>query len=1803
MNKKIRTIICTAIFAALTFVCAHAATSSAVMEEYYRIYYSNIYPNLNGANAIPEGEGYIDSVTGSLCTNTVDYTIKGKNGFDIPFQRVFKSGSTGDDVCGVEYTRAKTVPQYYYDEYTCSADNSTVTIMFENEKEMFEADTTFEGKMYGSSSKQRYESLKDSDTGIFYTRKNTGKAKIMTTQNSYVTVPTYTYDPNSFINIAGEMHIVKPGLFHYDYDADSSGIYPSMIFQDIHGDSYTFEIVYDRDGRDTSFRSATAVQMNYSKYKFSVVNSNDLSVTAQHPAGFTYDTTIKSDSGETYYFERTSYQNYNLLGISDRYGNTYQTSFSNGKYTVTTDDGVVYTCSSSGITKTYGDSVVQLVSYDTEVINSEKDVNNLYKIDNEYIFTVKKNSGTAAEILSDDNNVTKYFMRQELKYGHLLRNEQTLTYLQPYKIDFPTGLSRYAEYESANGWIIGAPGDFYDGEYYCVSRCYDKVGSTVKNDTNCSYGYTTNRYKPKYKYISYSKNTLVSGNDEIQNEITYITYPYRVTQKIIKDAGNNSYIQHNYTYSGSYSDSGITADCINKYIGGSSASHTKNYAYNAQNQLSRETDGDYECSYTYFDGDGETYLPKTTEYKKDADTTVKIENVLTEDKKSIAAQNTYENDVLKRTVNYTYDSFGNVASESVAVGDKTALTQCAYTYSPGGGYTVTKTQKNITDSEGYDVDDIVTTTVYDSEHRPISQTDGNGGVATMTYDMSGRLLSASYPDGTSESFSYDTVNNIVTCTAKNGTVYRVYFDEWNNRIKTTAVADGTEVVFDEYSYNDRGLVESYKRYTSAGVYNEAKYTYDGFGTITGEKVYDTDGTLLRNISYTQSISKDSSNRPVTTVKRSTSGGSGTFADYSESADYRGNITKREYSSGSDARTYSYTYDFVGNALTETDPLGNETSTAYDIFGNPTSVTYADGTSVSYEYNSLGLVTQKTDARGNTSRCEYDTAGRLINEYIPLDEGREMHNKLGYDSNGNVVAKTTDTGLSNAGTSYREITYAYDSMNRLSYSVEPTTNDNTLYNMFVYDSLGNITRTIKCENSLHNAANGQQREFVYDSLGRMVTEISPCRTATNYEYDYCGRVTKITDSAGIEDVYMYTAFDNIAMRTRDGESVTFVYDALGNRTQMTDSSGTTNYEYNPFGELTAETKNDILKSYTYDSLGRRTEFGVTNGADNVIFNTYGYDSVGRLTSVVNGQDYVEYTYDGNSNLLTASVNGVLKSSNAYNAGNLPITVSQYVSGELSDTTTYEYTTDGLLKKSNKAAVTGNNQVSRYRYDSAGRMEYEETTVIDSATDDYIYDCGRRIVYDSYGNPEKEVFTDDLEEMLYQTVSTFDADNKIKTKQVKQISTDYSNPIGVITTDTTYTYNTNGAITAITENGELKKSFEYDGFGRLSRTLVDGTESEYTYNGDNLRQTKSVDGALITHILDGANVVADISDSGTKIFVRGNSLELFKAQGGSTKTYLNSYPRNDVSALVDSDGSASDYIYTAYGEKIGTNDNTENPFGYCGEYFDTETGLVYLRNRYYDPTMHRFISEDPAKDGLNWYAYAGCNPTKYVDPWGLNSYVFVAVEMEKQAGVRKEHYEAMYNTECMIIVVSSAKEFVDEWNKLSETSKNGAVKVDAIEIISHGSATKSIGTYNDGSSKSTGYVYFGEDKNDKRLYAREVHNVKEGDYSISRLDFIEADQINVESCNSANPDIYNVVFGLMQVTQANLYTGFDGGSQWSESDGDHVRGGGEYGEGRRALLDKAYYVRRYQNTWWTHVPKKADGSPARNREGRRYFYMGK
>jgi RHS repeat-associated protein len=61
------------------------------------------------------------------------------------------------------------------------------------------------------------------------------------------------------------------------------------------------------------------------------------------------------------------------------------------------------------------------------------------------------------------------------------------------------------------------------------------------------------------------------------------------------------------------------------------------------------------------------------------------------------------------------------------------------------------------------------------------------------------------------------------------------------------------------------------------------------------------------------------------------------------------------------------------------------------------------------------------------------------------------------------------------------------------------------------------------------------------------------------------------------------------------------------------------------------------------------------------------------------------------------------------------------------------------------------------------------------------------------------------------------------------------------------------------------------------------------------------------------------------------------------------------------------------------------GYCANlgHPEDETGLVYMRARYYEPTTGRFISEDPARDGGNWYLYADGDPVNKVDADGSES----------------------------------------------------------------------------------------------------------------------------------------------------------------------------------------------------------------------------
>ena len=178
--------------------------------------------------------------------------------------------------------------------------------------------------------------------------------------------------------------------------------------------------------------------------------------------------------------------------------------------------------------------------------------------------------------------------------------------------------------------------------------------------------------------------------------------------------------------------------------------------------------------------------------------------------------------------------------------------------------------------------------------------------------------------------------------------------------------------------------------------------------------------------------------------------------------------------------------------------------------------------------------------------------------------------------------------------------------------------------------------------------------------------------------------------------------------------------------------------------------------------------------------------------------------------------------------------------------------------------------------------------------------------------------------------------------------------------TYVYDDAGNLTSKITSGDYgakSESYVYDAFGKLIKYLENGEEkASYKYNGNGQRVEKTVNGAKTKYYWDGAN----IKNEGTANAV--NATNYFGANGvfarksGSVTNTLYKNGHGDTVLLTSGNTVVRDYEYDAYGKEKGGSSADLNPFRYSGEYFDSETGFIYLRNRYYDPSSARFISED-------------------------------------------------------------------------------------------------------------------------------------------------------------------------------------------------------------------------------------------------------
>jgi RHS repeat-associated protein len=353
----------------------------------------------------------------------------------------------------------------------------------------------------------------------------------------------------------------------------------------------------------------------------------------------------------------------------------------------------------------------------------------------------------------------------------------------------------------------------------------------------------------------------------------------------------------------------------------------------------------------------------------------------------------------------------------------------------------------------------------------------------------------------------------------------------------------------------------------------------------------------------------------------------------------------------------------------------------------------------------------------------------------------------------------------------------------------------------------------------------------------------------------------------------------------------------------------------------------LASYTYDDAGRTEtidKFGETT--------TFEYDEASRPEKMTYDTGaYALYTYDGRSRIKAVehknSSNTLLrKETNVYDPASRI-------------TSRYEGPASG--------GVT-----TTFGYDDAGQLLSESSSGYSAS---YTYDAnGNRT--NRTVNGVSETYTVDDSDKLTSVTWSSGGNNYAKE----------------------YAYHWSGRVTGITyKTNSVTTSTETLTWNKENRLISRGTDT-YTYNGLNTRVAKSDGGGSFTFKRAGAGQTAPVLHDGAANYLPGIS-----EKRSGTSTFLHSGIKNGQLQTNSSQSNTATNRYDAFGNVLATTGTWKGPFGYGGKfgYQTDEADMQLLGDRYYDPTIGRFLSRDAAQDGRNWYVYCSNAPTARYDATGL------------------------------------------------------------------------------------------------------------------------------------------------------------------------------------------------------------------------------
>ena len=903
----------------------------------------------------------------------------------------------------------------------------------------------------------------------------------------------------------------------------------------------------------------------------------------------------------------------------------------------------------------------------------------------------------------------------------------------------------------------------------------------------------------------------------------------------------------------------------------------------------------------------------------------------------------------------TYDANGNMLTEKDALGNITT-----YTYTPNNKIKTKLTAQSAEDGLTYTLQ-----YMYNGMGQVVSTTNANGVITSVTYDAINNVLTKSVSQGdetaTIEANTYDKAGNLLSQTDGNDNTVTYTYNALGKISSITEPSDDSiagNVITKKYALNGNVAYEI----NSLGT--ETLYSYDEAGRNTAITIRNDSATPL-----TTSMKYDLSGNVVKEID-----GNGNAKVYTY------DLLNRKTSETVNNKTTQFGYDENGNNTSMTDWRGNTSTRVYDALDRLVKVYDVYGKLISEKtYNANNTQISDKDALGAITQYQYDKDNRLIATIDALNHSTQK----AYDAVGNVISETDPNG--------NVKTFAYDKLNNL-ISVTQTVNGANENTSYTYDNCGNILTQTDAKGNItkfeYNAANLISKKIFHGGESDETKQES-------YTYYADGTMATKTDRNGVIISYTYDIVNRPVQTVAGSKTVTNSYDAAGNKLSVTDSIGSTIRTYDAEGRVLTKGQPNIgTFTYTYDVItdvpeGEYDEISV-NPAN--LTNKKVFDKAGRLHFVYDGNDLAAtYTYYDNGALQKVVYgNGASEEYTYFADGNLQTLINKNAEGTVTDQYTYAYDSNGNQTSKTEIIASVNKGTTNYSYNELDQL----MRVVEPSgkTTDYSYDkAGNRVseIITDNGTTTSTVYTYDELNRLLKTVTTYE--DAVITYDYQY---DYN---GNLYSKTKSTQGSNSTLEKIvgmtfageTENGvsQYVEFYEYDEFNQLVKLMNGASVNAYAYNGEGMRVAKTVGDATTLYGYEYDKPVVESDGTNfTAVNLYGTNLISRTAENQTLYYQFNGHA--DVIGLIDEDGVlVASYYYDAFGVPTVTSGDIENPFRYGGYLYDEETGLYYIKSRFYDASIARFIQEDIYAGkysdplSLNLYTYVLNNPLRYLDPTGM------------------------------------------------------------------------------------------------------------------------------------------------------------------------------------------------------------------------------